>query len=120
MRRLFLLLLNCIFCFVSCSYIKQGIDIEIINSSDEIVRDVVFLADGDAKIMWEQIEPNQKIKGFLDMTHTLGVDGSYTFVYLDKEGNKKQTASGYYTNGKPLNKKVVCEIQNDTIILNFQ
>jgi len=113
-----------IFCFVfgyySCSYIKQGIDVEIINSSDEIVRDVVFIADGDAKIMWEQIEPNQKIKGFLDMTQTLGVDGSYTLVYLDENGNKKQTASGYYTNGKPLNKKVVCEIQNDTIILSFQ
>jgi len=73
-----------IFCFVfsyySCSYIKQGIDVEIINSSDEIVRDVIFIADGDAKIMWEQIEPNQKIKGFLDMTQTLGVEGSYTLV----------------------------------------
>lgn len=35
------------------------------------------------------------------------------------ERKKEQTIGGYYTNVGSLDKKVVCEIKNDTVVMTF-
>src|SRR5690554_1150766 len=106
-----------LFFFVSCNSSKNGIDVEIINSSDETVSNVTFYTFG-SKLVFDKIESNEKVIGFLDMTNTKG-DGSYTLTFIDKNKEKKQIARGYYTNGGSLDRKVIYEIKNDTVLVDF-
>jgi len=113
-----LMLLCLIFIFVSCNSGKNGIDVEIINSSDETVSSVIFYTFG-SELVFDKIKSNQKVAGFLDMTNTKG-DGSYTLTFIDENKEKKQIAGGYYTNGGSLERKVIYEIKNDTVLVEFK
>lgn len=112
------MLLCLIFIFISCNSGKNGIDVEVINSSDETVSNVTFYTFG-SELVFDKIESNQKITGFLDMTDTKG-DGSYTLTFINENKEKKQITAGYYTNGGSLERKVIYEIKNDTVLVEFK
>lgn len=104
---------------ISCNYGKNGITAEIKNSSDKIIRNVIFSSDKNTKLQFEKIEPNQIVKKFLDMTDNQKGDGAYGLTFEREDGKKELTGGGYYTNGGSLDRKVTCEVKNDTILLKF-
>ena len=104
---------------ISCNYGKNGITVEIKNSSDKTIRNVTFLSDGNTKLEFNKIEPNQTVEKFLDMTNNQKGDGAYGLIFERENGKKEQTVGGYYTNGGSLDRKVEYEIKNDTILMKF-
>ena len=117
MKKLTVLIL--LLTFISCNYGKNGIIAKIKNSSDKTIRNVIFLSDGSTKLEFEKIKPNETVEEFLDMTNNQKEDGAYGIIFERKNGKKEQTVGGYYTNGGSLNRKVFCEIKNDTILMKF-
>jgi hypothetical protein len=117
MRKLTLAIL--LLTLISCNYGKNGITAEIKNSSDKTIRNVTFLSDGNTKLEFDKIEPNQTVEEFLDMTNNQKGDGAYGLIFKRENGKREQTVGGYYTNGGSLNRKVVCEIKNDTVLMKF-
>lgn len=113
-------ILFCLFLLTSCNLGKNGIDVEIINSSEITINDAVFFTLGSTKLSFDKIEPNQKVIKFFDMTDIPKSDGSYILIFTDKNGEKKQMSDGYYTNGGSLNRKVIYEIKNDTVLVEFK
>lgn len=103
----------------SCHYGKNGILVEIKNKSDRTIHNVTFSSDANTKLEFERIEPNESVEKFLDMTNNQKGDGSYGLIFQRENGNKEQTGGGYYTNGASLDRKVVCEVRNDTILMKF-
>ena len=78
-----------------------------------------------------QIEPNVDVAGMIpilrpgetneletDMTNIPRVDGAYTIRYLI-DGEKKRHQFGYYTNGTPLEKSIKINIEQDTLLIEF-
>ncbi|WP_338359021.1 hypothetical protein [Yeosuana marina] len=80
---------------------------------------MTFLSDGNTKLEFDKIEPNQTVERFLDMTNNQKGDGAYGLIFERENGKKEQTVGGYYTNGGSLDRKVECEIKNDTILMKF-
>ncbi|TVZ47445.1 hypothetical protein JM82_2052 [Olleya sp. Hel_I_94] len=117
MKRLTFIIL--ILTMISCNYGKNGITAEIKNSSDKSIRNVVFLSDKNTKLEFEKIEPNETVEKFLDMTKNQKGDGAYGLSFKRENGQKEYRGGGYYTNGGSLDRKVECEIKNDTIIMKF-
>ncbi|WP_318343734.1 hypothetical protein [Flagellimonas baculiformis] len=103
----------------SCHFGRNGILVEIKNASDGTIHNVTFSSDANTKLEFERIEPNESVEKFLDMTHNQKGDGSYGLIFQRENGNKEQTGGGYYTNGGSLDRKVVCEVKNDTILMKF-
>ncbi len=104
---------------ISCNYGKNGITAEIKNSSDKTIQNVIFSSDKNTKLEFDKIEPNQTVKKFLDMTNNQKGDGAYGLSFERENGKEEHTGGGYYTNGGSLDRKVKCEIKNDTILINF-
>lgn len=104
---------------ISCNSGKNGITAEIKNSSDKTIRNVIFSSDQNTKVEFDKIEPNQTVEKFLDMTDNHKGDGHYGLRFEHSDGKVEQTGGGYYTNGGSLDRKVVCEIKNDTILMKF-
>ncbi|TYB71887.1 hypothetical protein [Bizionia myxarmorum] len=119
MKKFTLLILILTLTLTSCNYGKNGITAEIKNSSDKIIRNVTFLSDKNTKLVFDKIEPNETVTKFLDMTNNQGGDGSYGLTFDRENGKTEHTANGYYTNGASLDRKVTCEIKNDTILMKF-
>ena len=117
MKKLTFLIL--ILTLISCNYGKNGITTEIKNSSDKTIRNVTFSSDGNTKLEFDKIEPNETIEKFLDMTNNQKGDGAYVLRFERENSKVEQTVGGYYTNGGSLDRKVVCEIKNDTILMKF-
>ncbi|MGJ5641362.1 hypothetical protein [Formosa sp. S-31] len=105
--------------FISCNYGKNGITAKIKNSSDKTIRNVTFLSDENTKLEFDKIKPDQTVEKFLDMTNNHKGDGAYRLIIQRENGSKEQTVNGYYTNGGSLDRKVECEIKNDTILMKF-
>lgn len=103
----------------SCYFGKNGILVEIKNASDGTIHNVTFSSDANTKLEFERIEPNESDEKFLDMTTNQKGDGSYVLIFERENGEKEQSAGGYYTNGGSLDRKVVCEVKNDTVLMTF-
>ena len=117
MKKLTFLILLLI--LISCNYGKNGITTEITNFSNKTIQNVTFSSDGKTKLEFDKIEPNETVEKFLDMTNNQKGDGAYV-LRIERENSKaEQTVGGYYTNGGSLDRKVVCEIKNDTILMKF-
>ena len=117
LRRLILILI--ITTLISCNFKKNGITSKIKNSSNETIINVTFLSDENSKLEFSKIEPNQFVEEFLDMTNNHKGDGAYKLKFERENGKKEQIIFGYYTNGVALNRKVFCEIKNDTVLIKF-
>lgn len=104
---------------ISCNYGKNGINVEIKNTSDKSIRNVTFLSDENTKVEFQEIAPNKTVEKYLDMTNNHKGDGAYGLMFERENGKIEQTVNGYYTNGGSLDRKVVCEIKNDTILMKF-
>ena len=104
---------------ISCNFKKNGITSKLKNSSNETIINVTFLSDENSKLEFSKIEPNQFVEEFLDMTNNHKGDGAYKLKFERENGKKEQIIFGYYTNGVALNRKVFCEIKNDTVLIKF-
>ena len=104
---------------ISCILNKNGITSKIKNSSDDTIINVTFLSDKNSKLEYGKIEPNETIEEFLDMTNNHKGDGAYKLKFERENGKKEQIVFGYYSNGVALNRKVFCEIKNDTVLTKF-
>jgi hypothetical protein len=103
----------------SCHFGKNGILVEIKNTSGETIHNVTFSSDRKTKLEIEKIKPNESVEEFLDMTNNQKGDGSYGLIFERANGKKERTGGGYYTNGGSLDRKVVCEIKKDTVLIQF-
>ena len=72
-----------------------------------------------SKLEYGKIEHNETIEEFLDMTNNHKGDGAYKLKFERENGKKEQIVFGYYSNGVALNRKVFCEIKNDTVLTKF-
>ena len=104
---------------ISCNFKKNGITSKLKNSSNETIINVTFLSDENSKLEFSKIEPNQFVEEFLDMTNNHKGDCAYKLKFERENGKKEQIIFGYYTNGVALNRKVFCEIKNDTVLIKF-
>jgi hypothetical protein len=119
MNNLRILILIIITTLISCNFKKNGITSKIKNSSNESIINVTFLSDKNSKLEFSKIEPNQFVEEFLDMTNNHKGDGAYKLKFERENGKKEQIIFGYYNNGVALNRKVFCEIKNDTVLIKF-
>ena len=119
MNNLRILILIIITTLISCNFKKNGITSKIKNSSNESIINVTFLSDKNSKLEFSKIEPNQFVEEFLDMTNNHKGDGAYKLKFERENGKKEQIIFGYHTNGVALNRKVFCEIKNDTVLIKF-
>ena len=119
MNNLRILILIIITTLISCNFKKYGITSKIKNSSNESIINVTFLSDENSKLDFSKIEPNQFVEEFLDMTNNHKGDGTYKLKFERENEKKEQIIFGYYTNGLALNRKVFCEIKNDTVLIKF-
>ncbi|WP_127139604.1 hypothetical protein [Flagellimonas marinaquae] len=103
----------------SCHFGKNGILVEIKNTSNETIHNVTFSSDRKTKLEIEKIKPNESVEEFLDMTNNQKGDGSYELIFERENGKKEQTGGGYYTNGGSLDRKVICEIKKDKVLIQF-
>ena len=103
----------------SCHLGKNGVLVEIKNTSGEAIHNVTFSSDDKTKLEIEQIKPNESVVEFLDMTNNQKGDGAYGLIFERENGKKEQTGGGYYTNGGSLDRKVICEIKKDTVLMQF-
>ena len=102
----------------SCHFLNNnnGIKIEIENNSDAPITDVeVTTTEKLNSIKIHQIEPGESINEFLNMKENQA-DGSYILNFKTVNGEMKQSGVGYYTNGGPLDARIVFSIKNDTVI----
>ncbi|MCP4977681.1 MAG: hypothetical protein GY931_16140 [Maribacter sp.] len=80
---------------------------------------MTFSSDVNTNLEFDKIKPNETVKKFLDMTNNQNGDGAYLLRFERENGKTEQTVGGYYTNGMSLDRKVWCEIKNDTVIMKF-
>ncbi len=112
----FLLLLT--ICLYSCFPHGDGIDVRVKNETEDTL--------GSAKIYtWlselelGDIAPKSKATGFLDMKNEPKSDGGYNLIFYDEDANEVVLGAGYYTMGKPLNRRITFIVESDTIMINF-
>ncbi|MDH7444994.1 hypothetical protein [Aquimarina sp. 2201CG14-23] len=104
----------------SCTFFnKEEIQFEIINNSDFALKNVkVSTSEKLTTQKFDSIEPKENIVDFLSMKNNTQ-DGSYTIEFTRINNNKEENKYGYYTNGTPLEDSIKFNIQNDTIIVEF-
>ena len=98
----------------SCDLFKSGINFEIDNQTNSIVRDIKFYTSENIKVIQiEKINPNQKTINFLSMKDNK-TDGHYILEFTRENGNIERIEAGYYTNGSVLNDLIQFKIKTDT------
>lgn len=106
-----------LFLITSCTY-KNGIKIDIINDSNLKIEDIKFSAE-NSFIYAKKLEEGERFNKVLDMSNITQGDGSYKLTYKINNVNKSIN-TGYFTNGKPLDKKVQIIIKNDTVLFDYK
>ncbi|MDH2207547.1 MULTISPECIES: hypothetical protein [Empedobacter] len=106
-----------LFLITSCTY-KKGIKIKIINDSSFKIENVKFSAE-NSFIYVKKLEKGKNFNNVLDMNNISHGDGSYQLTY--KINNlTKSINTGYFTNGKPLDKNMQIIIKNDTVFVDYK
>ena len=115
MRKLLILLIF-ISTSVSCTLVKgNGVDFEIKNNSATTVSNVqIKTTDNSTTPIFKKIESGKSVSGFLKMEKDKN-DGSYILEFTKKDGKIERSMTGYYTNGAPIDHKIIFEIEKDTI-----
>lgn len=110
----FLILTNCIN--------SDQIQVEVHNRSKDVLTDITVYAssrpDSNAYFV-KKLKEGEMRSGFLDMKHTVG-DGGYGLLFKRSTGIEESYGFGYYTNGSPLNRKVLFYIEPDTVLTVFE
>jgi hypothetical protein len=100
----------------SCNLFKgSGIELEIENNSDHPITDVKFTTTEKLSVIeFKKIENNKSVSEFLKMDKNRS-DGSYYLEFKRSNGQNESKEYGYYTNGGPLDNKIIFQVENDTI-----
>jgi len=115
MKRLIMVLL--LFSLASCK--EKGVSFEITNHSNfDITHVKFFTSEKLSQVKFDRIEAGKRVCGFLSMK-TNRADGTYILEFTDHKGLVKTVSAGYYTNGAPLDKSVLFEIDRDTSFIRF-
>lgn len=120
MRKIFLFSAWLFFIY-SCNWGKNGINLKIKNSSESSVYDVLISTkDPKINLKIKSIKSGETVTGFLDMTNNVKSDGNYLISFKKENGQSEKMSGGYYTNGGSLDYIIICEIKNDTILMDFK
>jgi hypothetical protein len=65
------------------------------------------------------IIPKSKVVSFLDMKNEPKSDGGYHLSFIDRNGKEVVFPAGYFTLGKPLDRRITFNIEPDTITATF-
>lgn len=76
---------------ISCNYIKNGISVELKNSTEKTIKNVSFFSDKNTKLEFDKIDPNQTVEKFLNMTNNQKGDGAYGLIFERDNGKKERT-----------------------------
>lgn len=110
MKRVYWLIL--VLVFTSCNYIFRTIPVEIINNTNHKIESLVIIPNANFKKVF--IEKGKSIKYILDLSSIPKRDGSYLLSY--KSNDKLiEKGFGYFSNGMPVEKKMVIRIEKDSI-----
>ncbi len=110
---LFLLQLNC--------ESKSGIKVEVRNQSSEAITEVIVFTSEPEGGMLDigKIESSEKYSDFLEMSNNYQ-DGGYIIEFRREGSTIERSGGGYYTNGAPLDSKVIFIIKPDTVNVVFR
>lgn len=110
MKKIYLLLILIV--FTSCNYILRTTSVEIINNTNHKIESLIIMPNANSKKVI--IEKGKSINYSLDLSSIPKRDGSYLLSY--KSNNKLiERKFGYYSNGMPMENKIVIRIKNDSI-----
>lgn len=107
-------LLIVVFFFTSCYFNNYKVEFEIINNTEFTIDSLKIFPNSDKSLNYMSLKPYQKRSYVIDMFNVPARDGSYLLSY--KSNNKLiKKGFGYYSNGMPLENKIVIRIKNDSI-----
>lgn len=99
---------------------KKGIEYQILNNSNTAITNVSISTSEEVdKYEIQKIEPKSEASGFLSMDKNQ-YDGSYVLKFKRYGKNSEVLKRGYYTNGHPLDRKVIFDIKSDTVLTEFE
>lgn len=102
---------------ISCS-MGKGIDIEISNQSGTEVSNVTFTTSEHLdSLVLKPIKDKSYLSDRLSMAENI-TDGGYILRFTCN-GKEEIVASGYYTNGGPMDSSVSYVIKADTVLVTF-
>jgi len=114
-----ILLIYLLFIVVSCNFLKDGIEIEISNNSKVPLKNLKFSTSENKEVLtFKELKSGEKINEFLSMKDNK-TDGSFSLEFTNQKGEIKKLTAGYYSNGKPLDNKIIFMIQNDTTLIKI-
>jgi hypothetical protein len=104
---------------VACSHQEKGIEVKIENQSDFPITEVEFYTSQKISLVeFQRVEAGKSVSGFLSMKENT-TDGNYVLGFRRNNGEKELRHDGYYTNGFPSAKRVIFEVQNDTVHVKY-
>jgi hypothetical protein len=71
------------------------------------------------KLELADIAPGATTVGHMDMSSEPRSDGGYNLLYKDKEGNEIVLSAGYFTLGRPLERRMTITIESDTSYIHL-
>lgn len=118
--KLNLIVLLSFFLITCSSFNKKGIKYQILNNSNTAITNVSISTSEEVdKYEIQKIEPKSETSGFLSMEKN-EFDGSYVLKFKRYGKDSEVLKRGYYTNGHPLERKVIFEIKSDTVLTEFE
>ncbi|RZK65386.1 MAG: hypothetical protein EOO85_28390 [Pedobacter sp.] len=97
----------------------EGIKITVENNTSLPIHDLeIGTTEELDTIKILKLNPKEEIDSVLLMEENK-LDGSYTIKFTRSDNQKEQIKRGYYTNGAPLEKSMLIDIQSDTTIITF-
>jgi hypothetical protein len=101
---------------LACNLLSNKIEVEVINKSEKSIKNLkLYTSENKEMARFDEIAPNQAKSGFISMAENK-TDGHYILEFTNEKGENKKAQGGYYSNGTPLNDKIIFEIQKDTVV----
>lgn len=102
------------------SCIKENPQIIIENDTQIKFDSIKVFTTPNIPTIFRNVEPKFTLKGQINFDKTSLSDGGYT-IQIFKDGKiYRQNNFGYYTNGRPLNRKFDIVIEPDTLKVSFK
>ncbi len=97
---------------------KNGIYVLVKNRSHETIKNIqISTSDQKAAVNLKTLKASEDKKVMLDMSQIEESDGSYTIKFTRNNDITYTKSGGYYTNGVPLNHKIIFIIKKDTVLI---
>lgn len=104
----------------ACQANTKSVDVVLENNSSTAINNIkVSTTEQLESIELDTLATQGKMEKSLNMENNK-IDGSYVIEFQRENGEKETHSEGYYSNGNPLEKKLVFKITDSDVILEPQ